>query len=116
MPLTPCCQCGMNYMKSIETTGANLCNCCVVKEERRNPKRGNEMDTIDILIKCPKEIQKAIEEECIRDGFDFFKYFINLHNNRALLKNVCVAQPPPSFSTLPKSFPNQEEAAIIQVA
>jgi len=38
-------------------------------------------DTIDILIKCPKQDYAEIEEICINTGVDVTKYFMNLHSN-----------------------------------
>lgn len=38
------------------------------------------MDIIEILIKCPRDIQIEIEEYCINQGVDFSKYFLKLHD------------------------------------
>jgi len=57
-----------------------LCNGCEVRENQRNPK-GKKMDTIGILIQCPKDEHILIEEYCINHGIDLTKYFLGLHYN-----------------------------------
>lgn len=37
------------------------------------------MDTIGILIQCPKDEHIVIEELCINRGIDLTKYFLELH-------------------------------------
>ena len=37
------------------------------------------MDTVGILIDCPKPLQIEIEELCINRGIDFTRYFLELH-------------------------------------
>lgn len=39
----------------------------------------NSIETVDILIKCPRQVQINIEEHCINEGIDFSKYFLGLH-------------------------------------
>lgn len=55
-----------------------LCNGCEVRENQRNPK-GKKMDTIGILIQCPKDEHIHIEEHCINQGIDLTRYFLDLH-------------------------------------
>ena len=55
-----------------------LCNNCLLREERRNPKK-DIMETVDILIKCPAKDQAEIEEYCMKNGLTFTQYFMNIH-------------------------------------
>lgn len=76
----PCSHCGCNYMRpTTDPEAPKLCNCCLIKEEKRNPKKEYEPMTVDILIKCPRAVQIEIEEMCINRGIDFTKYFLELH-------------------------------------
>lgn len=76
----PCAHCAMNFMRTNPDPDApKLCNNCIVREELRNPKKGEKMDTVEILIKCPKEVHAQIEEYCMARGKDYSKYFLNLH-------------------------------------
>ena len=63
----------------VDLDAPKLCNNCIVREERRVPKVKDKNETIDILIKCDKHIQKEIEEICISRGLSFGEYFISLH-------------------------------------
>lgn len=75
----PCSHCGRNYMRpTLDPEAPKLCNGCSIREEKRNPK-GNIMETIGILIQCPKQVQIEIEELCINQGIDFTRYFLELH-------------------------------------
>jgi hypothetical protein len=56
-----------------------LCNSCGYRENIRYPKKEKPMDTVDVLIKCPKLIQAQIEEKCLNEGIDFTQYFLSLH-------------------------------------
>lgn len=76
----PCAHCSMNFMRTnLDPDAPKLCNNCIVREELRNPKKGEQMETVEILIKCPKEIHAQIEEFCMSRGKDYSKYFLNLH-------------------------------------
>lgn len=80
MPPIPCAHCGNNFMRpTIDPEAPKLCNNCSVKEEKRNPQTKVNMDTVDILVKCPKDVQVEIEELCINQGVDFTRYFLELH-------------------------------------
>ena len=80
MPPIPCAHCGNNFMRqTLDPEAPKLCNNCTVREEKRNPTKVNTMDTVDILITCPKQVQINIEEYCINEGIDFSKYFLGLH-------------------------------------
>lgn len=77
----PCAHCGYNFMRQTRDPEApKLCNSCVLKEEKRSPTKKESMKTIEIVIKCPVEIQADIEEYCINKGMDFSKYFLSLHH------------------------------------
>ena len=82
MSPVPCHHCGYHFMRSsVDPEEPRLCNNCIVREDLRNPKKGSQMleDTINILIKCPKDIHKDVEEHCINKGIDLTRYFLNLH-------------------------------------
>lgn len=80
----PCAHCAMNFMRTnLDPDAPKLCNNCIVREELRNPKKGEPMETVEILIKCPKKIHAQIEEFCIARGKDYSKYFLNLHEEFA---------------------------------
>ena len=56
MQPVPCIHCGYNYMRrTTEPDVVRLCNSCEVRENQRNPKGENKMQTIDILIKVPQK-------------------------------------------------------------
>jgi hypothetical protein len=63
-----------------------LCHNCLLREEKRNPKKEENMqdesDTVQILLKFPREIQIEIEEFCIENGIDFSQYFLKLYSLR----------------------------------
>lgn len=89
MPPIPCAHCGNNFMRTtLDPEAPKLCNNCSVKEEKRNPKPKEKMSTIDILIKCPREVQIEIEEYCITHGMDFNRYFLELHARRNALDSL----------------------------
>lgn len=72
----PCKHCGYNYMRANEDQ-FGLCNNCIIAEERRNPKKGEiKMESIDILVKCPKDAYAKLEEHCINDGKDLSTFII----------------------------------------
>lgn len=76
----PCAHCGYNYMRhNNEPEALRLCNSCDVREQKRNPPGEKKMDTIDILVKCPKNVYTEIEEICINSGTNPSDYLINLH-------------------------------------
>lgn len=80
MPPIPCSHCGGNFMRTTtDPDSPKLCNNCLVREEKRNPRKEEVMDTVDILIRCPREDQIEIEEICINQGKDFSRYFLELH-------------------------------------
>ena len=82
MQPVPCIHCGYNYMRrTTEPDVVRLCNSCEVRENQRNPKGENKMQTIDILIKVPQKEYIDIEEYCINNGIDSIKYFLSLHND-----------------------------------
>lgn len=76
----PCAHCGFNFMRqNTDPEAPKLCNTCTIREEIRSPKKKDTMKTIDIVIKCPVDIQADVEELCINQGIDFSSYFITLH-------------------------------------
>lgn len=44
--------------------------------------------TVDILIKCPRQVQIDIEEYCINQGIDFSRYFLELHHAKQDVKSA----------------------------
>lgn len=76
----PCNHCGYNFMRhNLEADAPRLCNSCDVRENQRNPK-GKKMETIGILIQCPRDEHIVIEELCINQGIDLTRYFLELHH------------------------------------
>lgn len=75
----PCAHCGRQYMQSTDSNLLKLCNNCALREEKKNPKGSQKMETVTILIQCPKDLQKKIEGVCIERGVNFTQYFIDLH-------------------------------------
>ncbi len=76
----PCAHCGNNYMRPTNDPEApKLCNNCTVREEKRSPKGETKMHNIGILIQCPQDVHKEIEELCINQGIDLPRYFLDLH-------------------------------------
>ena len=76
----PCIHCGYNFMRrTLDPHAPRLCNGCEVRENLRNPK-AKKMETVAILIQCPKTTQAEIEEYCLSHGLDFSKYFLSLHD------------------------------------
>ena len=76
----PCAHCAVNFMRTtMDPSAPKLCNSCLLHEERRNPKKGEKMETVDILIRCPRQTQIEIEEFCITMGLTFSEYFLKLH-------------------------------------
>ncbi len=77
----PCSHCGYNYMRhSTDPEAPRLCNSCDVREQKRNPPGEKRMETIDILVKCPKNVYTEIEENCINNGTNPSDYLIKLHH------------------------------------
>lgn len=71
----PCNHCGYNFMRqTIDPEAPRLCNSCNIKEQSRTQK-GEKLETIDILIKVPKDIYVKIEEICINKGINITRYF-----------------------------------------
>jgi hypothetical protein len=67
-------------MRATPDDERKLCNSCLLREEKRTITKEDKMSgTIDILIKCPIEEQRKIEEICMNQGIDFTKYFLDLH-------------------------------------
>jgi hypothetical protein len=65
---------------NLDPEAPRLCNNCLIREEKRStPKKEDNMSTIDIVVKCPREDQIKIEEYCINHGMDFTRYFLELH-------------------------------------
>lgn len=84
----PCAHCAVNFMRTTPDPEApKLCNSCLLKEEIRNPNKEKKMDTVNIVIKCPKTVQHAIEEYCINSGIDFTQYFMSLHDQFSTFQN-----------------------------
>jgi hypothetical protein len=79
----PCAHCGNNFMRpTIDPEAPKLCNNCLIREEKRNPpKKENMEQTIDIKIKCPISVHNYIEEYCLNNGIDLTKYFLSLHES-----------------------------------
>ncbi len=84
-----CNHCGYNYMRhNLDPNTPRLCNSCEVRENQRNPKGNNKMDTVDILIKFPRDEQIEVEEFCINHGIDYSHYFLELHQVNLELHQV----------------------------
>lgn len=82
MPPIPCLYCGQNFMRTdLNPDALRLCNNCSNKEFSKNQKGIKKVDTITILIECPKEIHAEIEELCISKGLSLSNYFLDLHIN-----------------------------------
>ena len=81
MPPMPCGHCGLNYMRQTpDPETPNLCNCCLIKENIRNPQFKECMEPkIDIKITCPIKTHNEIEEFCINQGITLSAYFLQLH-------------------------------------
>lgn len=81
MPPIPCAHCGSNFMRPTNDPEApKLCNNCLVREEKRNPTKKENMEaTIDIKICTPVHIHNEIEEYCINNGINLSQYFLSLH-------------------------------------
>ncbi len=86
----PCAHCGNNFMRhTIDPEAPKLCNNCDIREQHRNPKKEKQMETIDILIKCPKDEYAKIEEYCINKGMNITQYFlIAVENLNALQSGI----------------------------
>jgi hypothetical protein len=87
----PCAHCGMNFMfHNLDKEASKLCNNCVVREDlRTNKKKGNMQKNINILISCPEQDQKEIEEYCMQNGIDYSRYFLELHySNQIALEEM----------------------------
>lgn len=86
----PCAHCGINFMfHNLDKEASRLCNNCVVREDlRTNKKEMNMKKNINILISCPEEIQREIEELCMKKGVDYSVYFLELHENRDLIEKA----------------------------
>lgn len=68
---------------TIDPEAPKLCNNCLIREQKRTSNHKVKVrDTVDILIRCPKETQIEIEEYCINEGIDFSRYFLELHYAR----------------------------------
>lgn len=78
MQPTPCLHCGYNYMRKTENDDLRLCNSCEVRENIRNPKE-KKMETVDILVKCPTDTYRDIEEKCINLGTNPSDYLMTLY-------------------------------------
>ncbi len=82
MPPIPCPHCGINFMRTImNPEQKQLCNNCLVKEQIRKPKEEGKLETIDILIKCPKHIHAEIEEFCMNRGTNYTQVFLMFYDN-----------------------------------
>lgn len=82
MQPTPCAHCAMNFMQhTIGPDMPKLCNNCLEREKLRNPKKDNEMseNIISLLIECPAEVHKEIEEYCMNNGMSLSAYFLSIH-------------------------------------
>jgi len=101
----PCSHCGYNFMRqTLDPEVPTLCNNCSLKEELRNPKKEKRMETVDILIKCQKQVQNEIEEICINRGVSFTKYFLDLHESS---KDMI-------FSTSQMILPREDNGVILE--
>lgn len=122
MPPIPCAHCGVNFMRgNLDPDAPKLCNNCLVREEKRStPKKEDNMSTIDIVIRCPREDQIKIEEYCINHGMDFTRYFLELHyGSQAIvetLKEQAQEDTSTHYDTLEarnKVSPNKVEKMVI---
>jgi hypothetical protein len=84
----PCSHCGSNFMRpTLDPDAPKLCNNCLVREEKRNPKKKEIMEkTIDIKIQCSVETYNRIEEYCVNRGMDMTEYFLLAHEQ---YQNIC---------------------------
>lgn len=80
MPPVPCAHCGVNFMRPLPDADVpKLCNTCLLRDQKTVPRKEENMDTVEILIKCPRKDQIEIEELCVNQGIDFSRYFLELH-------------------------------------
>lgn len=78
----PCAHCGTNFMRrSIDPDAPKLCNNCEVKELNKKQSKGEtKMESVKLLIECPRKSQIEIEEHCTRQGLSISTYLIGLHD------------------------------------
>lgn len=75
---TPCAHCGWNFMRqNSHPDTPKICNNCILRMPKVEEKKS--MNLIQILIECPADIQKEIEEVCINQGISFSEYFIRMY-------------------------------------
>lgn len=75
----PCSHCGFNFMPRETIPGAlRLCNNCQVKETTRKNAEDNKAKMAKILIECPIEVQKRLEEKCLNSGESLSAIFLRL--------------------------------------
>lgn len=82
-PPIPCMHCGYNFMRQSPRSEEKLCNSCCIRENLRNPKQEPKKMNIDILIKCPCDMHKEIEEACLEMNIGLSEYFLALHEMAA---------------------------------
>lgn len=80
MSPVPCSHCGYNFMRqSTDLDRPRLCNNCDIRDKIRYPKEEKKMETVDVIVKCPKSFYNAIEESCINKGLSPSDYFMSLY-------------------------------------
>lgn len=85
----PCSHCGNNFMRhTSEFETEKLCNNCFIREESRKIKKEEKMDVTNILITVPSQMQKDIEEICIKEGLSFGEFFISLYETYQNVEEV----------------------------
>ena len=81
----PCNHCGYNFMrKTLDPEAPRLCDACQLTENRRTKKTESDMTTVDILVKCPQDIYKKLEEHCMTNGVSILEYFTKKLENHFL--------------------------------
>lgn len=83
MTPVPCHHCGYNFMRSsMNPEEPRLCNSCMVRENLRNVDKVKKMEDkiVHIVIECPLDIHKKIEEYCLSNGKSYSQYFLELHH------------------------------------
>jgi hydrogenase maturation factor len=69
---------------TLDPEAPKLCNNCLIREATRSEAINSKVKKMDeskvnILVECPKEIQKEIEEICLNENLTFSAYFLQLH-------------------------------------
>ena len=77
----PCAHCGFNFMRhNLDENAPKLCNNCLLRAEKNQPKGEKPMSKASFLIECDRKDQIDIEEKCTNDGITISDYFMRLHH------------------------------------